>query len=63
MCYRRLGISAGSLSAYENGREPTSRILSQISQKIGFPLEIDAQGDLVELVRIVGRCVWSCREW
>jgi len=26
------------------------------------PLEVDTRGDLQDSVRIVGRCVWSCRE-
>lgn len=27
------------------------------------PFEIDAQGDLESSVRIIGRLIWSCREW
>jgi len=33
------------------------------SLKEGYPpLEVDTRGDLEDSVRIVGRCVWSCRE-
>ena len=40
---------------------PGRLILSSINDAYP-PLEVDTRGDLEESVRIVGRCVWSCRE-
>ena len=42
--------------------EPGKIILSSFNPDYG-PFEIDTRGDLATNVRIIGRVVWSCREW
>jgi len=41
---------------------PGKILLHSLNSEMYPPLEVDARGDLEDTVRIVGRCVWSCRE-
>ena len=41
---------------------PGKVILSSINEAYP-PLEVDTRGDLEDTVRIIGRMIWSCREW
>jgi len=41
---------------------PGKVILSSINEDYP-PLEVDTRGDLEDSVRIIGRMIWSCREW
>ena len=40
---------------------PGKILLHSLNREMYPPLEVDTRGDLEDAVRIVGRCVWSCR--
>lgn len=42
--------------------EPGKLILQSYNERYA-PIEVDTRGDLADLVRIIGRIVWSSREW
>ena len=42
--------------------QPGKVILHSLNSEMYPPLEVDTRGDLEDSVRIVGRCVWACRE-
>jgi len=42
--------------------QPGKVLLHSLNSGMYPPLEVDTRGDLEDSVRIVGRCVWSCRE-
>jgi len=59
MAYIGIPLQDGNLELAN--ATPGKLILSSINEAYP-PLEVDTRGNLEHSVRIIGRCVWSCRE-
>ena len=64
-------IIAGAMFAVGIDSTVLVKYVDALPGKISFrsrneryaPIEVDMNGDLADMVRIIGRVVWSCREY